>query len=76
MDSRVLQTQKWLNTTYGKINGFPSVDEDGITGNSTFRALIYALQLEIGIENPDGIFRRAISGLAKNSYGIYLVQYF
>ena len=56
MDSRVLQTQKWLNTTYGKINGFPSVDEDGITGNSTFRALIYALQLEIGIENPDGIF--------------------
>ena len=27
-------------------------------------------------ENPDGIFRRAISGLAKNSYGIYLVQYF
>ena len=56
MDSRVLQTQKWLNTTYGKINGFPSVDEDGITGNSTFRALIYALQLEIGIENPDGVF--------------------
>ena len=56
MDSRVLQTQKWLNTTYGKINGFPAVDEDGITGNSTFRALIYALQLEIGIENPDGIF--------------------
>lgn len=27
-------------------------------------------------ENPDGIFRRTIAGLAKNSYGIYLVQYF
>lgn len=27
-------------------------------------------------ENPKGIFRRAVSGLAKNSYGIYLVQYF
>lgn len=56
MDSRVLQTQKWLNTTYGEINGFPIVEEDGITGNSTFRALIYALQLEIGVEQPDGVF--------------------
>lgn len=56
MDSRVLQTQKWLNATYGEISGFPTIDEDGITGNSTFRALIYALQLEIGVSNPDGIF--------------------
>lgn len=56
MDSRVLQTQEWLNTTYGEINGFPIVEEDGITGNSTFRALIYALQLEIGVEQPDGVF--------------------
>lgn len=56
MDSRVLQTQEWLNDTYGDISGFPTVVEDGITGNSTFQALIYALQLEIGIENPDGVF--------------------
>lgn len=56
MDSRVLQTQKWLNTTYGQIDGFPTVVEDGITGHSTFKALIYALQLEIGIGNPDGVF--------------------
>lgn len=56
MDSRVLQTQKWLNTTYGEISGFPTVEEDGITGYSTFRTLIYALQLEIGIDNPDGVF--------------------
>ena len=36
--------------------GFPVVDEDGITGQATFKALIYALQIEIGISNPDGIF--------------------
>ena len=56
MDSRVLQTQKWLNDTYGNVANFPKVDENGITGNSTFHALIYALQIEIGVENPDGIF--------------------
>ena len=56
MDSRVLQTQEWLNKTYGEVSGFPTVVEDGITGNATFRALIYALQLEIGISKPDGVF--------------------
>lgn len=56
MDERVLQTQKWLNKTYGQVNGFPPVVEDGITGHSTFKALIHALQLEIGVSNPDGIF--------------------
>lgn len=56
MDSRVLQTQQWLNQTYENVEGFPSVTEDGITGNATFHALIYALQIEIGVENPDGIF--------------------
>lgn len=39
MDSRVLQTQEWLNATYGQIDGFPTVVEDGITGRSTFKAL-------------------------------------
>lgn len=28
MDSRVLQTQKWLNDTYGNVANFPKVDED------------------------------------------------
>lgn len=56
MDERVLQTQEWLNKTYGQVTGFPVVVEDGITGHSTFKALIHALQLEIGVSNPDGIF--------------------
>lgn len=56
MDPRVLQTQEWLNKTYGQVAGFPTVVEDGITGQATFRALIYALQIEIGISNPNGVF--------------------
>ena len=36
MDSRVLQTQEWLNKTYGEVSGFPTVVEDGITGNANF----------------------------------------
>lgn len=56
MDTRVLQTQEWINKTYGDIADFPTVVEDGITGQATFKALIYALQIEIGISNPDGIF--------------------
>lgn len=56
MDERVLQTQTWLNNTYGNIDSFPTVSEDGITGHATFKALVYALQIEIGISNPDGIF--------------------
>ena len=38
MDEKVLQTQKWLNKTYGQVTGFPAVVEDGITGHSTFKA--------------------------------------
>ena len=30
MDSRVLQTQEWLNKTYGEVSGFPTVVEDGM----------------------------------------------
>lgn len=56
MDVKVLETQKWLNATYGEVTGFPSVVEDGKTGNSTFRALICALQIEVGIKDFDGVF--------------------
>lgn len=63
MDSRVLQTQEWLNKTYGDVAGFPVVDEDGITGQATFKALIYALQIEIGISK-----RQIIPRLANNRF--------
>ena len=33
MDQRVLQTQQWLNQTYGNNPNFVAVSEDGVTGN-------------------------------------------
>jgi len=56
MDVKVYETQQWLNSTYGNIAGFEPVMTDGITGNSTFKALIRALQYEIGLTNLDGAF--------------------
>lgn len=49
MDVMVLEVQQWLNRTYSQID----VTEDGITGSGTFKGLIMALQIEIGV-NSDG----------------------
>lgn len=68
MDNRVLQTQEWLNAVYGQYSNFPSVTPDGITGQSTFRALIWALQYEAHIANPDGIFGNATISALKQHY--------
>ncbi len=46
MDLQVLQTQIWVNNTYTGVSGYTPVTEDGITGTSTFKALIRALQIE------------------------------
>ncbi|WP_315072449.1 glycoside hydrolase domain-containing protein [uncultured Clostridium sp.] len=56
MDQMVLKVQTWLNTTYGGNSNYTKVDEDGITGGTTVAALITALQIEIGISSPDGVF--------------------
>ncbi len=55
MDEMVLMTQQWLNGTYGNNPQYVSVLEDGATGQSTFRALIRALQIELGV-SADGSF--------------------
>lgn len=55
MDTKVLMTQQWLNETYAGTSGYSAVDEDGITGMGTIRALIWALQTELGI-SADGVF--------------------
>lgn len=49
MDVMVLQTQQWLNETYGNDNRFQHVEEDGFTGWKTIHGLIRALQIELGI---------------------------
>lgn len=45
----VLETQQWLNKTYGGVSGFGSVTEDGLTGWGTVYGLTRALQHELGI---------------------------
>ena len=48
-DERVLDTQKWLNKTYGDVSGFQKVPETGITGWDTIYGLIEGAQHEMGI---------------------------
>lgn len=81
MDQMVLKVQAWLNATYGGNANYTKVSEDGITGGTTVSALIKALQIEIGIPSPDGVFGPATqaacptlpkSGAPKNE--IYILQ--
>lgn len=55
-DERVNETQMWLNVTYEKNPKWSHVEMDGKTGWPTIRGLIRALQIEIGISEPNGYF--------------------
>lgn len=55
MDEQVLKTQKWVNAIYTGVSGYTPIAEDGVTGTSTFKALIEALQIELGL-SADGVF--------------------
>ncbi len=55
MDQRVLETQVWLNETYGSNENFIRLDEDGITGRGTVKGLIRGLQIELGETIIDGV---------------------
>lgn len=56
MDNLVYKTQVWLNDTYTGKPYYNPISEDGVTGNGTIKALITALQIEIGISAPNGTF--------------------
>lgn len=49
MDQQVKNTQVWLNQTYGSVDGWVSVDENGLTGWDTVYGLRMGLQHELGI---------------------------
>lgn len=49
MDTWVKNTQIWLNTTYGGIDGWVTLDENGLTGWNTIYGLRRGLQHELGI---------------------------
>lgn len=58
MDTKVLQVQQWLNQTYplyfDSTSGTFPVSPDGITGGTTTKALVMALQVEVGATPVDG----------------------
>ena len=64
MDKLVLSTQKWVNKNYSGKQGYKKITEDGITGWSTMKALIQALQIELGI-TADGDFGPTTSSYFK-----------
>ena len=49
MDMRVLEAQQWYNATYSGRTGYVAIAEDGITGGGTCKALVRALQIELGL---------------------------
>ncbi|GAB1640086.1 glycoside hydrolase domain-containing protein [Krasilnikovia sp. MM14-A1259] len=75
MDSRVLETQRWLNKEYGSVTGFTTVTEDGITGWDTMHALTRALQYELGISPLSDTFGKqtlaAVTGISNDIEGYW-----
>lgn len=53
-DLMVKEVQKWINQTYDP-SLIPTLEVDGKTGQTTVRALIKALQIELDIAPVDGI---------------------
>lgn len=47
----VLLTQQWLNATYGDVDGFEKIEENGKTGWSTVYALTRTLQHELTVKS-------------------------
>ena len=50
MDERVLDAQRWVNTTYSGIAGYERCPEDGKTNWATMYSLTEGLQHELGIQ--------------------------
>ena len=63
-DLYVLNTQKWLNTTYGNDDRFNTITEDGKTGWPTIYALTRALQIELGITSTADSFGPSTQSLS------------
>lgn len=63
MDERVKDAQVWLNKKYQGKTGFKTISVTGRTGNVVMQALVTALQIELGIENPTGYFGKATENL-------------
>ncbi len=56
MNAEVKTLQTWLNNRYGSNSNFVQVDEDGIVGYKTYKALIRAVQIELNVSPVDGLW--------------------
>ena len=65
----VLETQHWLNTTYGDVPGWVTLEENGSTGWNTIYGLIRGLQHELGITDLAPNFGTTTSALFQDQIG-------
>lgn len=56
MSKEVLDAQVWLNATYGNHSKYIRVKETGYPGTATSKALVSALQIELGLSSVTGNF--------------------
>lgn len=75
MDLRVKEVQEWLGSKYpsyfhydenGTGSGSFPVKPDGMTGNTTVKALIMALQIHLNLKPVDGIWGNGTSAASYN----------
>lgn len=55
-DYWVQKVQEWYNSEYQGKTGYTKITEDGIIGQGTCKALVHALQVELGVPTPNGTF--------------------
>ena len=81
-DIWVLEVQQWLNKTYGSVEGFGNIIEDGYTGWGTVYGLIRAVQHELGITDlvnnfgatTQRLWDEQVTGKLENGYKSNIVQ--
>lgn len=69
MDPQVLAAQRWLNRTYGSVNGWVPLEEDGQTGWPVMYGLRRGLQHELGISPVTSGFGPATTAAYKAQIG-------
>ncbi|GAA1569684.1 hypothetical protein GCM10009789_23930 [Kribbella sancticallisti] len=69
MDPQVLAAQHWLNQTYGGVNGWVPLEEDGQTGWPVMYGLRRGLQHELGISPVTSGFGPATTAAYKAQIG-------
>ncbi|WP_237224753.1 glycoside hydrolase domain-containing protein [Rothia nasisuis] len=65
-DPKVLEAQKWANSTYSHVSHYKNCPENGKTGWATMHSLLYGLQHELGIQTLAAAFGPSTKSRLKN----------